>query len=124
MARLYKACLLQESFACSEAQLLQAMEEHYFEGQYFSSSYSGAWLFFALAERKLGIDVEVIKSRSALLLDAVEAELKRLFCKADWKSFYLLWTAKEAILKRWDAKSLDLMDQISFFAVEKKPLQL
>lgn len=100
------------------------MEEHYFEGQYFSSSYSGAWLFFALAERKLGVDVEVIKSRSSLLLDAVEAELKRLFCKADWKSFYLLWTAKEAILKRWDAKSLDLMDQISFSAVEKKPLQL
>ena len=78
-ARLYKACLLQESFACSEAQLLQAMEEHYFEGQYFSSSYSGAWLFFALAERKLGVDVEVIKSRSALLLDAVKTELKHLF---------------------------------------------
>ena len=78
-ARLYKACLLQERFACSEAELLQAMEEHYFEGQYFSSSYSGSWLFFALAERKLGVDVEVIKSRSALLLGAVEAELKRLF---------------------------------------------
>ena len=78
-ARLYKACLLQERFACSEAQLLQAMKEHYFEGQYFSSSYSGAWLFFALAERKLGIDVEEIKPRSSLLLDAVEAELKRLF---------------------------------------------
>ena len=78
-ARLYKACLLQESFACSEAELLQMMEEHCFEGQYFSSSYSGAWLFFALAERKLGVDVEVIKSRSALLLDAVEAELKLLF---------------------------------------------
>lgn len=78
-ARLYKACLLQESFACSEAQLLQAMEEHYFEGQYFSSSYSGAWLFFALAERKLGVDVEVIKSRSALLLGAVEVELRRFF---------------------------------------------
>ena len=55
------------------------MEEHYFEGQYFSSSYSGAWLFFALAERKLGVDVEVIKSRSSLLLDAVGAELRRLF---------------------------------------------
>lgn len=78
-ARLYKACLLKERFACSEAELLQAMEEHYFEGQYFSSSYSGAWLFFALAERKLGVDVEVIKSRSSLLLDAVEAKLKLLF---------------------------------------------
>lgn len=78
-ARLYKACLLQQRFACSEAQLLQAMEEHCFEGQYFSSSYSGAWLFFALAERKLGVDVEVIKLRSSLLLDAVEAELKLLF---------------------------------------------
>lgn len=55
------------------------MEEHYFEGQYFSSSYSGAWLFFALAERKLGVDVEVIKSRSALLLVAMEAEMKPLF---------------------------------------------
>ena len=78
-ARLYKACLLKERFACSEAQLLQAMEEHYFEGQYFSSSYSGAWFFFALAERKLGIDVEVIKPRLSPLLDAMEAELKRLF---------------------------------------------
>ena len=78
-ARLYKACLLQESFACSEAELLQMMEEHYFEGQYFSSSYSGAWFFFALAERKLGIDVEVIKPRLSPLLDAMEAELKRLF---------------------------------------------
>lgn len=78
-ARLYKACLLQERFACSKAELVQMMEEHCFEGQYFSSSYSGAWLFFALAERKLGVDVEVIKSRSSLLLDAVEAELKRLF---------------------------------------------
>ena len=123
-ARLYKACLLKERFACSEVELLQMMEEHYFEGQYFSSSYSGAWLFFALAERKLGVDVEVIKSRSSLLLDAVGAELRRLFWKADWRSFYLLWTAKEAILKRWDAKSLDLMEQISFSAVEKKPLQL
>ena len=55
------------------------MEEHCFEGQYFSSSYSGAWLFFALAERKLGVDVEVTKSRSSLLLDAVEAELMYLF---------------------------------------------
>ena len=78
-ARLYKACLLQERLVCSEAQLLQAMEEHCFEGQYFSSSYSGAWLFFALAERKLGVDVEVIKSRSALLLGAVEAELRCVF---------------------------------------------
>lgn len=78
-ARLYKAYLLKERFACSEAELLQMMEEHYFEGQYFSSSYSGAWLFFALAERKLGVDVEMIKSRSALLLGTVEAELRRFF---------------------------------------------
>ena len=55
------------------------MEEHYFEGQYFSSSYSGAWFFFALGERKLGVDIEVIKPRLSQLLEAVGAELRRLF---------------------------------------------
>lgn len=111
--------ILQKERNISEKQLLQANQNHQRGSDFFSASYSGDWLFLALAKEKIGVDIEIIQERTPELLQKYAPELEKHFQKADWQHFYLLRTAKEAILKASNSKNLDLIDEISLLKTEK-----
>lgn len=66
----------------------------------------------------------MIKPRSTPLLQKHTPELLQHFGTADWKHFYLLWTAKEAILKASDSANLDLIETIQLIKIEKSSKQI
>ena len=69
---------------------------------YFNLSHSGPLVLCALADHPVGVDIEVIRPRSAGLPAYVfrGAEYDRfLALGGDWNAFYTLWTETESILK-------------------------
>ena len=115
--RLMKYSLLQTRWWADEKTLLEARQEHAFWGEYFSASYSSDWLALAFSEQKIGIDIEVIKERSKVLLKKYSEELQ-LFWAESWHNFYLLRTAKEALLKKVNWIRLDLIEEMKVIKVE------
>ena len=112
-----KYSLLQTRWWADEKTLLEARQEHAFWGEYFSASYSSDWLALAFSEQKIGIDIEVIKERSKVLLEKYSEELQ-LFWSESWHNFYLLRTAKEALLKKVNWIRLDLIEEMKVIKVE------
>ena len=71
----------------------------------------------AFSEQKIGIDIEVIKERSKVLLKKYSEELELLWAES-WHNFYLLRTAKEALLKTINWIRLDLIEEMKVIKVE------
>lgn len=115
--RLMKYSLLQTRWWADEKTLLKSGQEHVFCGEYFSASYSSDWLALAFSKQKIGIDIEAIKERSKVLLEKYSEELQ-LFWAESWHNFYLLRTAKEALLKKVNWISLDLIEEMKVIKVE------
>ncbi|MBF0932207.1 MAG: hypothetical protein HXJ92_02250 [candidate division SR1 bacterium] len=115
--RLMKYSLLQTRWGADEKTLLKSGQEYVFGGEYFSASYSSDWLALAFGEQKIGIDIEVIKERSKVLLEKYSEELQ-LFGAESWHNFYLLRTAKEALLKKVNGIRLDLIEGMKVIKVE------
>lgn len=115
--RLLKYALLQTRWWADEKTLLKSGQEHVFCGEYFSASYSSDWLALAFSEQKIGIDIEAIKERSKVLLEKYSEELQ-LFWSESWYTFYLLRTAKEALLKKVNWIRLDLIEEMKVIKVE------
>lgn len=115
-----KNLILKEYFHLSESDLQTANQHHKRKSDFFSASYSGDWLLLGISKEKIGVDLEIIKPRDESLLNAYKAELGTYFWIADWNHFYLLRTAKEAILKASDTKNLDTIHEISLNSAEKK----
>ena len=112
-----KYSLLQTRWWADEKTLLEARQEHAFWREYFSASYSSDWLALAFSEQKIGIDIEVIKERSKVLLEKYSEELW-LFWAESRHNFYLLRTAKEALLKKVNSIRLDLIEEMKVIKVE------
>ena len=112
-----KYALLQTRWWADEKTLLKSGQEHVFWGEYFSASYSSDWLALAFSEQKIGIDIEIIKERSKVLLEKYSQELK-LFWAESRHNFYLLRTAKEALLKKVNWIRLDLIEEMKVIKVE------
>ena len=119
-ARLYKNFFLKHNYRLSETELLEANTKHKGKSDFFSASYSGDWLLLGISKEKIGVDIEVIKPRDQNLLNTYKAELGTHFWIANWNHFYLLRTAKEAILKASDSENLDTIHKISLNSAEKK----
>lgn len=75
---------------------------------HFNISHSGDYTVVAISDRPIGIDIEIIKDFSAILAKKLfnEDELKYISGNSSTrkkslmqKSFYEIWTAKEAYLK-------------------------
>ena len=115
--RLMKYSLLQARWWADEKTLLKSGQEHVFWGEYFSASYSSDWLALAFSEQKIGIDIEIIKERSKVLLKKYSEELQ-LFWAESWHNFYLLRTTKEALLKKVNWIRLDLIEEMKVIKVE------
>ncbi len=112
-----KYSLLQARWWADEKTLLKSGQEHVFWGEYFSASYSSDWLALAFWEQKIGIDIEIIKERSKVLLEKYSEELQ-LFWAESRHNFYLLRTAKEALLKKVNWIRLDLIEEMKVIKVE------
>ena len=115
--RLMKYSLLQARWWADEKTLLKSGQEHVFWGEYFSASYSSDWLALAFSEQKIGIDIEIIKERSKVLLKKYFEELQ-LFWAESRHNFYLLRTAKEALLKKVNWIRLDLIEEMKVIKLE------
>lgn len=115
-----KNLILKEHFHLTETDLQSANLHHKRKSDFFSASYSRNWLLLGISKEKIGVDLEVIKPRDKSLLNTYKAELETHFWIADWNHFYLLRTAKEAILKASDSENLDTIHKISLNSAEKK----
>lgn len=115
-----KNLILKEHFHLSESDLQSANLHHKRKSDFFSASYSGDWLLLGISKEKIGVDIEVIKPRDQNLLNTYKAELGTHFWIANWNHFYLLRTAKEAILKASDSENLDDIHKISLHSRKKK----
>lgn len=115
-----KNLILKEQFNLSETELQIANKNHKRGSDFFSTSYSWDWLLLGISKEKIGVDLEQIKPRDESLLKAYENELKTHFWMEDRKGFYLLRTAKEAILKASDTNNLDRIAEIKLLSSQKK----
>ncbi len=69
-------------------------------GKHWSLSHAGNFVAVAWSQSEVGIDIEVPVPRSDLLwAQWTEAEWQILRTK-NWFNFYVLWTAKEALVKK------------------------
>ena len=85
----------------------------------FSSiSHKEEVVFIWTDSKKLGVDLEIYKERDESILDSFsKLEYKKVLWKS-WDSFYLLWTAKESIIKLLGL-SLDDMNKITLQSFQK-----
>lgn len=71
---------------------------------HISLSHSGRWVMCALADRPVGADVEVISERRERIVSRICSPAEREYIYKtglfDPRSFFEIWTAKEAALKR------------------------
>ncbi len=89
-----------------------------FDWFYWSFSHTWDTLFIWLSDSPLWVDMEVCKERDSSLLILWERAFFQVFEK-NWKNFYLLWTAKESIIKRLGLR-LDTLEHITFCSVEEQ----
>ena len=83
---------------------------------YWSLSHSENYLAFIISDREVGIDIAEYGERDDSLLALHKEEEYALLGGRNWHNFYLLWTAKEAIIKSiwW---ILDDMNDISIQSI-------
>ena len=115
-----KNLILQQQLNLSEEQLSLPNQSYRWDAKFFSASYTEDYFLLAIAEQKIGVDLEQIRARSDILLANYQQELEKVFGKVDWSGFYLLWTAREAILKASDTADLDQMEQILFLSLHSE----
>lgn len=78
---------------------------------YWSISHSDNFLAYSLSDTPTGIDIAEFQERDISLLDTHSKSEYQILWGVNWNNFYLLWTAKEAIIKAyWN--SLDQMNSI------------
>ncbi len=67
--------------------------------KYSSISHKDNLVFIWVSDEKIAVDIEVYKKRDEILLDRfLDNEYDVLWWKT-WDNFYVLWTAKESIVK-------------------------
>ncbi len=67
---------------------------------YWSISHTENFIAYAISDIPIGIDIAEIRIRDTSLMDTHTLWEYSLLWWQTWENFYLLWTAKEAIIKR------------------------
>lgn len=104
---------LYDKYWIDEAQL--DFDLYQFDNKIFRSmSHIQDYVFLWIARNKIWLDIEYVKKRDKSLLDKFyNLEYKNLAFGKDWNSFYIIWTAKESLIKKLNLK-LDDMENIWF----------
>lgn len=66
---------------------------------YLSISHKKDLVFIWTSKNNIWVDIEILKERDINLLDKFREEEYSLLWWKNWKNFYILWTAKESIIK-------------------------
>ncbi len=73
----------------------------YSDNIYWSLSHKKDIIFIGIWKKILWVDIEIYKKRDKGLLDKfLKSEYELLWWK-NWNNFYILWVAKESIIKKW-----------------------
>lgn len=85
---------------------------------FWSISHSENYVAFIVSDKLTGIDIAEYKERDDSLLDIHWDQDYEIFWGKNWNNFYILWTAKESIIKvsGWwleDVKRISLIDMES-----------
>jgi 4'-phosphopantetheinyl transferase len=70
-------------------------------GLFFNISHSGDYVILGIAEEEIGVDIEQIRSHKKSLAEQCFTEIERewLDKQESEEAFFILWTAKESIMK-------------------------
>lgn len=79
---------------------------------YTSISHKKGLVFIWTSNKKIWIDIEILKERDKHLLSKFKREEFDLLGWKSWINFYILWTAKESIIKYLNLKLDDITDII------------
>ncbi|MDD3302767.1 MAG: 4'-phosphopantetheinyl transferase superfamily protein [Candidatus Gracilibacteria bacterium] len=89
---------------------------YFYENLYWSISHKENLIFVGVSDDKIGIDVEIYKERDQSILDYfLDGEYELLGGK-NWANFYVLWTAKESVIK-YNLLDLDEINSIKLLEV-------
>lgn len=85
---------------------------------YWSLSHSENYVAFIISDSPTGIDIAEYRERDASLLDTQSDDEYDILWGKDWVNFYILWTAKESLIKAVgntldDMKDISLLEKIS-----------
>ena len=97
--------------------------QHYYDWQYVSTSYTWDHIFLAIANEKIGIDIETIRERTPEMLDFFSEEYDLIWWKTR-ENFFLLWTAEECIIKTSNACFFEEGKNIKIKSLEKKEQEI
>ena len=86
------------------------------EGNY-SISHKKNLVFVWISEEKIWVDIEILKKRDENLFEKFDKKEYEILGEKNWENFYILWTAKEAIIKYENLK-LDDIEEIILENVE------
>lgn len=85
------------------------------DGICWSITHKFPWVAAAVSREPVGIDLEVRCKRDPALFSLFTEKEWNLLGKRDWLPFYLLWTAKEAAIKR-ERATIDALCNIRLVA--------
>lgn len=100
-----------------DPKLTHIEENHGQKSDFFSASYSDAWMILAFDQEKVGVDIELLKPRNPSLLQKWAEELT-VRGENNREGFCRLRTAKEALLKALNLQNLDLIDHIKLIDIK------
>jgi phosphopantetheinyl transferase len=119
--KLFKYYTYKRFFNIEDENLLKKIDtEHYYQWQHVSTSYTWDWIFLAIADEKIGIDLEEIKERSQEMLDFFSDKDYALVWEKNRENFFLLWTAEECLIKTSDACFFEDGKKVIIKRIEKK----
>jgi hypothetical protein len=86
------------------------------ERLYWSITHTEKYVAFIISDTQTGIDIAERKNRDISLLDIHSEGEYGLLGGKNWKQFYMLWTAKESIIKA-SSLTLDVISDIKLVQV-------
>lgn len=90
-----------------------------FESNFFwSLSHKNNLIFIWINDKNIWIDIEIYKERDLSILNIFSDEEYILLLWKNWYSFYIIWTAKESVIK-YNLWNLDDMKYIKLIWVIK-----
>jgi len=92
-----------------------------YQNIFFSLSHKESFVAVAIGKQKIGIDLEILKQRDEILWKRFSENEWEILGEKNWRNFYFLWTAKEALIKKL---TLDLDALGEIFLQNEKQNQL
>ena len=122
--KVFKYLTYKNYFQIEDEEALKMIDiQHYYDWQYVSTSYTWDYIFLAIANEKIGIDIETIRDRTPEMIDFFSEEYDLIWWKTR-ENFFLLWTAEECIIKTSNACFFEEGKNVKIKSLEKKAQKL